>query len=96
MDWINYEEDPSADDVRHWSHGAFHKYWYETFSKKYGRKPRWGIKEVTLLKKLINEYKSTDLKEMMAYSINTSTREFATFYMVAADMYEKIKDWEWN
>lgn len=94
-DWINYEEDPAADDTRHWSHGAFHKYWYELFTKKHKRKPRWGVKETTLLTRLIREYKSEDLKRMMEVFVNEGPGEFNMFYSIASHYHEKIKDWEW-
>lgn len=95
MDWINYDEEPSADDASHWSSGTFHKYWYDQFAKNHGRKPRWGVKEFTLLQKLMREYKAAELKRMMELAAFEGT-QFNVFYMNAPKYHDAIKGWEWN
>lgn len=98
--FINYEEEEAKGSHKTYSHAVTAQIWRKGVLKKHGALGTWGIKHTVLLNKLMEEYNSEDLIDMMEYWIENRTfveaNDFAYFYSERQNVFTALKDWSWE
>lgn len=95
--WINYDEEPESEPREKWRHTDLKSHWKSLHAEKYESFGQWGIKETTLLSKLMSLYKPMDIASMMDwwFANAQSAHSFGAFYKEHAKVYEATREWEW-
>lgn len=100
--FIDYDGDSSNEAPKRFSHRQLEDYWKKLIMKHHGAscKP-WYIKEKTLLSRLLIQFKSEQIAEMMEHWISKSSLEhadsFGYFFNRRNIVYENtFKDYSWD
>jgi hypothetical protein len=99
--WINYDEEAESEPRDKWRHSDLKSYWREQHATRYETFGKWGIKETSLLSKLLAQYKATDLADMVDYWFQTAPQahSFGAFFNQSETTFEAVKkdrgNWEW-
>lgn len=102
MSYIDYNEGNHDDEPRvKWRHSDLKSYWRELHAKKFETFGLWGIKETTLLSKLMKEFSSSDLADMMDWWFEHTphAHSFGAFYNESVLVFNSMKKerdgWSW-